>query len=84
MLKQTKTVQFMMVIGLSIAAWIMPGAAVAQKAATLKPQDKLALGEAEVRQSLLLIDADENGKISKQEGTKFMEAEIDRLDKDKA
>ncbi len=32
---------------------------------------------------LLLMDTDENGKISKQEWMKFMEAEFDRLDKDK-
>jgi Ca2+-binding EF-hand superfamily protein len=32
---------------------------------------------------LLLIDTDQNGKISKQEWMKFMEAEFDRLDKDK-
>jgi Ca2+-binding EF-hand superfamily protein len=68
---------------LLIAAWVMLGAAAAQKATTPTPQDKLALGEAEVRQLLLLIDSDENGKISKQEWMKFMEAEFDRLDKDK-
>ena len=34
-------------------------------------------------QLLLLIDTDKNGKISKQEWMKFMEAEFDRLDKDK-
>ncbi len=61
----------------------MPGAAVAQKAATPKPQDKLALGEAEVKQLMLLMGADKNGKISKQEWMKFMEAEFDGLDKDK-
>jgi hypothetical protein len=33
------------------------------------------------RQWLLLMDTNENGKISKQEWTKFMEAEFDRLDK---
>jgi hypothetical protein len=32
---------------------------------------------------LLLIDTDESGKIFKQEWLKFMEAEFDRLDKDK-
>jgi Ca2+-binding EF-hand superfamily protein len=32
---------------------------------------------------LLLMDTDENGKISKQEWMKFMEAEFDRLDKGK-
>ena len=32
---------------------------------------------------MLLIDTDKSGKISKQEWMKFMEAEFDRLDKDK-
>ena len=56
--------------------------AFAQKAPVPKPQDKLVLGQAEVRQLLLLMDIDKNGKISKQEWMKFMEAEFDRLDKD--
>jgi EF hand domain-containing protein len=55
----------------------------AQKASTPKPQDKLALGEDEVKQLLLLIDTEKKGKISKQEWMKFMEAEFDRLDKSK-
>jgi Ca2+-binding EF-hand superfamily protein len=67
-----------------IAIWAMSGKAVAQtKAAVPKPQDKLALGEDEVKQLLLLMDTNQNGKISKQEWMKFMEAEFDRLDKDK-
>jgi len=60
-----------------------PGTAVAQRAAVPKPQDKLALGENGVKQLLLLMDTDQSGKISKQEWMKFMEAEFDRLDKDK-
>lgn len=32
---------------------------------------------------LLLVDGDGNGKISKQEWMKFMEAEFERLDKGK-
>jgi Ca2+-binding EF-hand superfamily protein len=59
------------------------GIAVAQRAATPKAQDKLALGEPEVKQLLLLMDTDKNGKISKHEWMQFMEAEFDRLDKDK-
>jgi Ca2+-binding EF-hand superfamily protein len=59
------------------------GIAVAQKAAAPKPQEKLALGEPEVRQLLLLMDTAKSGKISKEEWMKFMEAEFDRLDKDK-
>jgi Ca2+-binding EF-hand superfamily protein len=53
------------------------------KAAAPKLQDRLALGENEVRQLLLLIDTEKKGKISKQEWMKFMEAEFDRLDKSK-
>lgn len=39
--------------------------------------------DAEVKRLLLLMDTDKNGKISKKEWMTFMEAEFDRLDKDK-
>ena len=48
------------------------------------PDDKLVLGEKEIKQLLLLMDTDKNGKISKAEYIKFMEAEFERLDKDKS
>jgi hypothetical protein len=48
------------------------------RAADPKTQDKLALGLDEVTQLVLLMDADKNGKISRQEFMKFMEAEFDR------
>jgi hypothetical protein len=60
------------------------GDSFAQKAAAPKPHDKLALGEDEVKQLLLLIDTDKTGKITKPEWMKFMEAEFDRLDKNKS
>lgn len=56
----------------------------AQKASIPKAQDKVALGEGEVKQLLLLMDTDKNGKISRQEYMKFMSAEFDMLDKDKS
>jgi hypothetical protein len=59
------------------------GTVFAQKAAVPKPQDTLALGEENVKQLLLLMEADKNGKISKQEWMRFMEAQFDRLDKNK-
>jgi Ca2+-binding EF-hand superfamily protein len=59
-------------------------AAAGQKASTPKAHDKAALGEGEVKQLLLLMDTDKNGKISKQEYMNFMAAEFDRLDKDKS
>ena len=84
MLRGTNISWFIMIVTALVATWAMLGTVVAQKAATPKPQDKLALGEPEVRKLLLLIDTDKNGKISKQEWMKFMEAEFDRLDKDKS
>jgi hypothetical protein len=84
MLKQTNIVVAIVAIAALVATWAMLGTAVAQtKAAVPKPQDKLALAEGEVRQLLLLMDTNKNGKISKQEWMKFMEAEFERLDKDK-
>ncbi len=83
MSKRTNALWVIAAIVVSVAIWAMLGTAVAQKASVPKTQDKLALGEAEVKQLLLLMDTDKNGKISKQEWMKFMEAEFDRLDKDK-
>jgi hypothetical protein len=66
-----------------VATWAMLGTAVAQKAAVPKPQDNLALGENPVKQLLLFMETDKNGKVSKQQFMKFMEAEFERLDKEK-
>jgi Ca2+-binding EF-hand superfamily protein len=64
-----------------IALLISSGVTVAQTTASVpKPQDKVAIGENEVKQLLLLMDTDKNGKISKQEYLTFMEAEFNRLD----
>jgi Ca2+-binding EF-hand superfamily protein len=67
----------------ALAMQVLSGTANAQKQSVPKPQDKLALGENEVKQLLLLMDTSQNGKISKQEYMNFMEAEFDRLDKNK-
>ena len=83
MLRRTNIVRAIVAIAVLVATWAILGTAIAQRAAVPKPQDKLALGENEVKDLLLIMDTDENGKISKQEWMKFMEAEFDRLDKDK-
>ncbi len=83
MLKRTSIVLVMAAIVVLIATWAMLGTAAAQKATVPKPQEKLSLGGEEVKQLLLHMDTDKNGKISKQEWMKFMEAEFDRLDKAK-
>src|SRR5277367_6339113 len=84
MSKPTNVVLVIVDLAVLVATLAMPGTLVAQKAAVPKPQDKLALGETQVMQLLLLMVTDKNGKISKQEWMRFMEAEFDRLDKDKS
>lgn len=81
MLRRTKIALLMVVVAMLATTSGILGTAVAQKATVPKPQDKLAIGEDEAKQLLLLIDTDKKGKISKQQWMKFMEAEFDRLDK---
>lgn len=82
MFKGEESVWVILAVAL-LAVGATMGTAIGQKTATPKPTDKLALGEPEVKQLLLLMDTDKSGKISKKEWMTFMEAEFDRLDKDK-
>jgi hypothetical protein len=84
MLKKIVFLLFLVMLGVFLPLRVVQDLALAQKAVVPKPQDNLALGEDEVKQLLLLIDADKTGKITKQSWMKFMEAEFDRLDKDKS
>ncbi len=71
-----------LLFSVSIAPGVVPRTAVAQtKASVPKPQNKLIIAEDEFKHLLLLMDANKNGKISKQEYMKFMEAEFDLFDK---
>jgi Ca2+-binding EF-hand superfamily protein len=73
------------VLGLFVAG-SMSQAAPPQKVDKSVParQRNLALGEDEVKQLILLMDTNQNGKISKKEFMSFMEAEFDRLDTDQS
>jgi len=57
------------------------GTGVSQKGVSRQP-DKLTIAIENVKQLLLVVDT-KNGKISKQEWMRFMEAEFDRLDTEK-
>jgi hypothetical protein len=84
MFKKTITAPAMVIIaGLVLLGAMQVIAGAQQKAAVPKPQDKLAIAEEQAKQLMLLIDTEKKGKISKQEWMKFMEAEFDRLDKNK-
>jgi EF hand len=50
----------------------------AQKASVPKQPDTVAIASEKCKEILTLMDTDKNGKISKQEWMKFMEAEFDR------
>jgi len=50
------------------------------QAAKTEREKQLAAATETAKQLLLLMDIDKNGKISKEEWMKFMEAEFDRLD----
>jgi len=58
------------------------GVAFAQKDVPRQP-DRNVIAIENVKQLLLVMDADKRGKISKQEWMAFMEAEFDRLDAEK-
>jgi len=81
---QTNFARPIAVIALLVVTGLIPRGAFPQKDSGPRPQNKLVLGEAEVKQLLLLMDTDKNGKISKEEYMKFMEAEFDKLDKNKS
>jgi len=84
MLRRTNRLLIVATITVLLAALSMLGNAAAQKDSVPKPQDKLALGENDVKHLLPLMEADRHGKVSRQEYMKFMAAEFDRLDKVKS
>jgi CRISPR/Cas system-associated endonuclease Cas3-HD len=56
---------------------------VAQKTDAPKQPTTKSLAQQHSKELLLLMDADKNGKISKQEWMKFMEAQFDAMDEEK-
>jgi Ca2+-binding EF-hand superfamily protein len=65
-----------------LIALISAGGVLAVADVAPRPQDKLAQANENVKQLLLLLDADKNGRISKKEWMAFMEAEFNKLDRD--
>jgi hypothetical protein len=83
MLRPKHTALLAVVVAVFCVIWSGERTTVLQ-AADKPPKDKLALGEDDVKQLLVLMDADKNGRISRDEYMRFMTAEFDRLDKDKS
>jgi Ca2+-binding EF-hand superfamily protein len=73
------------VAGLFAGGAVSPAATAQSASPTTTKKDKnVTAGEKEAKKLLLLMDKDQNGKVSKQEFMSFMEAEFERLDKDKS
>jgi Ca2+-binding EF-hand superfamily protein len=74
-------------VNVSLAAMLVvtaSGIAVAQHQSTPRTATGKALADEDVKQLLLHMDTDKNGKISRQEYMQFMQAEFNRLDADKS
>jgi len=84
MQKQSKVVLFGVAVLLAAGA-VAPTAITGQSSSTNAPakEKKVAAGEREAKKLLLLMDKDQNGKVSKQEFMQFMNAEFERLDTNK-
>jgi hypothetical protein len=84
MRKRRNFVWFLGVIVVLVATLTLLGNAAAQKASVPKLQDKLTMGEDDVKHLLLLMETDKNGMVSKREYMRYMEAEFERLDQNKS
>ena len=83
MRRRISSIRMVRMITMLVAAGTVLCSATAQKMPVPRPQDNLAMAEDQVRQLLLLMHTDKKGMVSRQEYMKFMEAEFDRLDKEK-
>jgi len=82
MTRRNLLLSFMGISGAFMANSLGQENSLVQKSPSKPGMDKLAIANSDVRELLLLMDADHNGKISKKEWMSFMEAEFDQLDKD--
>ena len=83
MRRRTNTVWILAVLTVLVATGTMLATAAAQKSSVPKIHDFLTMGEEHVKQLLPLMNVNKQGMVSKQEFMKYMEAEFDRLDKEK-
>ena len=82
-MRKSTTVWTLAILTVLIATGTLLVTAAAQKASVPKVQDRLAMGEDDVRHLLQLVDSNPKGMVTKQGYMRFMEAEFDRLDKER-
>lgn len=67
-----------------LATGIGVGTALAREGTSARQPDKIALGAEEVKQLVLLMDQDRDGRVSEHEFMSFMKSEFERLDTNKS
>lgn len=82
-MRRRKNTWILAILTVLLATGTLLVTAAAQKSSVPRVQDLLAMGEVHVKQLLPLMNTSKEGMVSKQEFLKFMEAEFDRLDKEK-
>ena len=82
-MRRRKNTWILTILTVLLATGSLLVTAAAQKSSVPRVQDLLAMGEVHVKELLPLMNTNKEGMISKQEFLKFMEAEFDRLDKEK-
>ena len=83
MRRPKNTVWILAILAVLLATVTIVVTAAEQKSSVPRVQDLLVMGEVHVKQLLPLMHTNKEGMVSKQEFLKFMEAEFDRLDKEK-
>jgi hypothetical protein len=83
MLKRQKIALVVLAVGTLLASASAVGTAWA-RGENAPQKSPLVLGTEDVKQLVLLLDQDKNGRVSKAEFMKFMSEEFDRLDKDRS
>lgn len=80
---ETNMSKWAILVALTVLAAMLGRFAFAQKDGVMKRPDPADLATEDVKEIVLLMDTDKQGKITKEAWMKFMAAEFDRLDTDK-
>jgi hypothetical protein len=83
MLNRQKLVMLKLGVAGALAVGATVGIAVAQNSVSPPTPGQVTMGEDDAKKMVLLMDADKNGRVSREEFKTFMDAEFKRLDTDK-
>jgi hypothetical protein len=82
--KRQKLVLLKLAVAGALAVGVTVGIAAAQNTVSPPTPGQVTMGEDDAKKMVLLMDADKNGQVSREEFKTFMDAEFKRLDTDKS